>query len=115
MTAREERIAKNETTFRDANEDLRRTWDEHRLERSEEALFVCECGNPRCTRVMRLTLVEYEAVRADPNTFAVLPGHDDPRTEQLVDGDLVDRTERFSVVRKRGEYRTDTERTDPRA
>jgi hypothetical protein len=112
---REQRIAKNETTFRAANEELRSSWDELQVSRAEHALFVCECGNPRCTRVMRLTLAEYENVRADANTFAVLPGHDDARTEMIVSADLLESNDRFSVVKKRPENRADTESTDPRA
>ena len=76
---------------------------------------MCECGDTRCTRVMRLTLDEYEQVRADANTFAVLPGHDDPRTEKIVNGDVIEKNDRFTIVKKRPENRADTEATNPRA
>ena len=107
-------IARNETTFREANEDLRASWRELELETGQEALFVCECGNPRCTRVMRLTIAEYEKIRANPNTFAVLPGHDDEATEQIVTGEVVEQNDRFTIVKKRPENREATEATDPR-
>ena len=113
MGAREDRIAHNETVFRTANEDLRSEWDRMGIHLAEEALFICECGDPACKQPMRLSVADYEAVRGDPNTFAVVPGHDDPATEELVDGVVVE-NERFAVVRKRPGLREETEATDPR-
>ena len=37
--------------------------------------FVCECGHENCKHAMQLTETEYDAVREDPDQFAVLPGH----------------------------------------
>jgi hypothetical protein len=108
------RIAENETRFRTANEDLLDRWADLGVDQLQEALFICECGDPCCNEIMRLTLPEYEAVRGDPNTFAVVPGHDDTPTEKLVTAAVVAKNERFAVVEKRPEYREATERTDPR-
>jgi hypothetical protein len=112
---RERRIAENETRFRAANEDLREEWRERELPLDRDALFICECGDPRCTEVVRLTLREYESVRADANTFFVLPGHHDRPTERVVTDAVVERNDRFAVVQKRPENRAATEGTDPRA
>ena len=114
MPSREERIAENETRFRAANEELLTRWGDLQLAREESALFICECGDVACRDVMRLTIAEYEAVRSDANTFAVVPGHDDKATEQVVTEEVCERNDRFAVVKKRGEYRSVTEATDPR-
>jgi len=58
-----------------------------------EAEFFCECGDSRCTERIRLTLGEYEAIRAMPGRFLVLPGHEGAPYRRVVAS-----TERFSVV-----------------
>jgi hypothetical protein len=114
MSSREQRIAHNETVFRDANEDIRERFDEMGLRKRQEAVFVCECGNTRCQQLVRVTLAEYEAVRADANTFLIVPGHDDSATEQVVTSEVVEPNDRLAVVRKRKEMRAVTEASDPR-
>ena len=54
---------------------------------------MCECNDERCIRVLRLTEAEYEAPRALPDQFAVLPGHQ--RSHQVFR-----RTSRYLVVRR---------------
>jgi hypothetical protein len=56
--------------------------------------LICECGGEDCTRVMRMRPGEYEAARADPLQFAVVPGHE----ERF--GRVLSRTDRYVVVRK---------------
>ena len=79
--SRAERVARNESIFRDANEQLRASFE---LEQDAETRlpFLCECANPRCTRVLLVSLEEYAEVREHPARFltlpdelAVLPGH----------------------------------------
>lgn len=89
MGQREERIAKNETLFREVNERI------EEISNQPEAEFLCECGDAGCTSPVLLTLVEYERVRTDATCFAVLPGHEIPEIEIVVD-----RGDRFYVVRK---------------
>ena len=74
MTPSENRAAKNEISFRRANERL----GEKRVELDAEGLapFLCECSEPRCTELIRLTLGEYEHVRSQPTWFLVAAGHD---------------------------------------
>jgi hypothetical protein len=38
--------------------------------------FVCECPDESCTRVMPMTREEYDAVRSQPGSFAMIPEHD---------------------------------------
>jgi hypothetical protein len=113
VSSREDRLAENETIFREANEQLRGDWAELHRKPLDEVLFVCECGDVSCRQVMRLTLAEYEAVRAESSTFALINGHDDPASEQVVDT-VVAKNDRFVVVRKNLPQRRITERTDPR-
>jgi hypothetical protein len=60
-----------------------------------ECEFICECDDETCTRVLRMTVEQYEAVRTDPAAFAVLPGHEQPRDRVL------SRTEGLVIVYKR--------------
>jgi hypothetical protein len=93
MSEREERIARNEASAREINEGI-----EEAQPRSAEDEFriVCECGQRGCTRLIAISIPEYEAIRSDPTLFAVVKGHDLPDVEEVVRG-----TDRFSVVRKR--------------
>ena len=74
MTPSEERAAKNEISFRKANERL----GEKRAELDAEGRtpFLCECSDPRCTELVRLTLAEYERVRSNPRWFLIAGDHD---------------------------------------
>jgi hypothetical protein len=89
--ARAERIAENEARFRDINERLR--GDLETLTGEEEPLrFVCECGNASCREGVQMGLAAYEAVRSHERHFAVVPGHEIPDVETVVerhDGYLV--------------------------
>lgn len=86
---------RNQAVFRRANEELRELNSRLLQERGEAAFaalpFLCECGQASCTRVVRLTLAEYDGVRRREACFVVLPGH--ARRERVVaEG------ERFLVV-----------------
>jgi hypothetical protein len=71
---REVRAARNQALFRSVNE---------RIEALNEAFdhvmetftIACECADPTCVEMLDLKPEEYEAVRAEPRHFAVLPGH----------------------------------------
>ena len=52
---------------------------------------------------------EYEWLRQNPRRFAVLPGHEAPSVE-----DVVERHERFVIVEPHPETRGDAEAADPR-
>ena len=92
--ARAQRIAENEARFRDINERLR--GDLQTITGDSEPLrFVCECGNASCREGVPLSLEEYQAVRADPMHFAVVPGHEIPDVESVVA-----RHERYFMIEK---------------
>jgi hypothetical protein len=91
--SREERVAKNEALFREVNERIKRV--NERLDTTDEADFICECGDGDCTHPVSLTLVEYEDVRSRGTHFAVVPGHVAPDIERVVAS-----YPRFAVVEK---------------
>ena len=55
--------------------------------------FRCECGDQACSCPIRLTLPEYESVRAYATRFAIARNHENPEIEELVE-----EHERFAVV-----------------
>lgn len=93
MGAREERVARNETLFREVNERIKQV--NAGLATIEATDYLCECGDDGCTDPISLTMAEYEAVRAEPTHFAVVSGHVVPESEQVVAS-----THRYSVVAK---------------
>ena len=108
MSAREERVAQNEASSREMNEQLEQA---HEDAPGDYFRIICECGNLGCTRVIAISIPEYEAVRSDARLFAVLPDHVMPDVEDVVRG-----TDRFVVVRKDdGTPAEIVEREDPRS
>ena len=71
----EERIARNNATFRDANENIGATAGAYSID--SPVPFICECADARCSEIVRLTLEQYEEVRADSRHFLNVPGHQD--------------------------------------
>lgn len=64
--------------------------------RAAEVDFLCECSAIHCTDAIRMTLPQYFAVHEDPIQFSILPLHNLPEVE-----DVVQKTDGFWVVRKR--------------
>ena len=96
----------NEATFRRVNEGMEAGQDPEGM-----LAFFCECGRLGCNKLIELTRPEYESVRANPRTFAVIDGHQIDEVEHVVE-----RNERFIVVEKRGKPESEiVEHTDPRA
>jgi hypothetical protein len=105
----EARMAENEATFRDANEQIMKRAREYEF--ADRVPFLCECGEPRCHEILRLTLAQYEEVRSAGTTFFLVPGH-----EVVVDpsATVVNRTEEYVVIEKTGIAGEVAERRDPR-
>lgn len=99
---------RNEALFREINE---------RIEDVGTALapddvpmeFLCECDDQDCVEKVSATRAEYEAIRAVATHFVVLPGHENPGVEHVVQ-----ETERFLVVEKEGEAGREAEEDNPR-
>ncbi len=107
--ARATRLAENESRFRTINERVERDLEQLVDDPDEQLPFVCECAQRTCNATIELSLAEYERVRAQSTLFAVAPGHEIPDVE-----DVVERYERYFVVRKPPETWEVVERTDPR-
>jgi hypothetical protein len=92
-TGSEEKRARNEATFRDANENIRAA----ELELApplDRVPYLCECDDVACVEPIRLTAPEYERVRDDGATFAIAHGHS-------TDGDVIAQHDGYLIVRKR--------------
>ena len=86
-----ERDARNQALLREVNERIGQLANGSDVGGRDS--YICECGNPRCAEPMKLTPVEYEAVREHANRFAVLPDHENAAAETVVE-----RHGHFSVV-----------------
>jgi hypothetical protein len=92
-----ERVARNDATFREANEKIEKT---ARRAGVESVPFICECAEPHCTEIVYLSLGEYERVRAEPTHFVNVPGHDASAMGYVR---IVERHDGYVVVEKIGE------------
>jgi hypothetical protein len=104
---RQERLAKNESLFRDLNEnisDLAST-----LGGTAPFEFICECSTSGCYERLSLTLAEYERVRQDGTHFLLADGHEDIEIEQVVSDHGT-----FVVVEKDGVAGLVADDDDPR-
>jgi len=59
----EERLAHNEATFRDANQEIHAALVAHQFD-AEFAPFICECSDPECRRIIKVPLGAFRDVRA---------------------------------------------------
>jgi len=109
---RAERQARNEALLRDVNE-RRAAIDRHAggswADPTELFEFVCECGDAAgCEGRIEMTLDEYDALRRQDDRFPVVPGHESPEIETVVE-----RHERYVIVDKNPELEPLVE-DDPR-
>jgi hypothetical protein len=107
---RQVRAAKNQALFRQVNERLEGLAEAFQFIASQSASFVCECADTSCVEHMSLRMDEYEALRREPNHFAVLAGHVYPDVERVVS-----ENERFVVVAKIEEAAKVAREHDPRS
>jgi len=108
-----ERVARNQATFREANEQIERKAEELQVA-VELVPFICECPDPDCTTITRLSLVDYEMVRSRGEWFLVEPGHEVCVVEDVPVAEPAKRYDRFSVMRKIGDAAAVAQRLDPR-
>jgi hypothetical protein len=108
--AARERIARNETLFRQVNERVRDVSEAFVALDPSEIDFVCECGDEHCTEPVSLSLAEYEQVRSVPTHFFVVPHHVIAKVEVVVR-----RGEGHVVVEKVPGHGDVAVETDPRS
>ena len=93
----EQRAARNEALFREVNENIARLEDPHGAT-STVPVYICECANADCTVQLAIDPETYRRVRENPRWFFLLPGHEDPQLERVVE------THRdYLIVEKTGE------------
>jgi len=96
MTA--ERVARNDSIFRDVNEQINAKAKEHDKGEEQAVPFICECADDHCTTIVPLSLEEHEDVRTDSRQFLTAFSHE--RFEGLVE--IVSSNHNHLVVRKSG-------------
>jgi hypothetical protein len=111
VATEETRLARNEALYREVNERIAELAEEFSEGEVRNPVgFVCECAAADCAEPIELTLAEYEAIRAEPTRFAVVPGHERLEIERVVE-----RHAAYLVVEKREEDAAEVAReTDPR-
>ncbi len=110
MSDQRARVSVNEAFFREVNERLEGINESFAIG-SELLVLVCECAEPTCIERFEMSVADYEQLRSDPTTFALVPGHENPSLEEVV-------AERpaYIVVRKRdGGPAEVAEALDPRS
>ena len=108
---RARKLALNQSRFRSANERMERAARSHHFDATQRVPFLCECADPQCREIVMLSLVDYEAVRAHPDHFFLVAGHEDVEAahERVLEAE-----EGYSVVEKVGTAGLEAERLDPR-
>lgn len=101
-----ERAARNEEVFRDVNERIEEGAAQHHVE--GKLPFHCECSRASCLETIEISSGRYAAIMAGRYRFVVLPGHEEPRIERVVET-----TSEYVVVEKIGEARAQIDRDHP--
>jgi hypothetical protein len=103
----QERLGANEAVFRKINEGIERgQWPG---EEDAPVRFRCECAQLGCTELIELSVNDYERVRENPLHFIVLPGHERPEVEIVIDS-----RPGYMVVQKIDQAGETAIATDPR-
>lgn len=101
------RLGKHEAVFREVNERIEEISSDFDVVAAIPLL--CECAEVDCTERIELTRAEYERLRAEATHFAVVPGHEIPSIERVVEVN-----DRYVVVEKFGESAVAAVKLDPR-
>ena len=72
-----EKIARNNATFRDANDRIETAAADYGFWDGRTVPFLCECSDEHCMTIVRMTLEEYRHVRSNPRWFVHAPGHEE--------------------------------------
>jgi hypothetical protein len=94
MDERTKRIGENEALYRTINEKIEDLNAAFGMV-TESMGIVCECGQLECSEQIDLDIPTYERVRADSALFVVIPGHEIPDVESIVEPH-----EGFNIIRK---------------
>lgn len=93
-----EQAARNDAIFREANERIESYALSIDAHGDTPLPFLCECADVTCTEIVRMTAVEYEALRQYPARFTTVPGHEGDESWARV----INVNHRYAVVEKLG-------------
>ena len=82
MSRSADRAAKNEELFREVNSNIARLEETFGEKRTLE--LMCECERVVCHHALEIDPAAYADARSNPLRFFVLPGHEDPKIEQVM-------------------------------
>lgn len=94
-SSREERVARNEELFQVVNRQIAKL--EETLGHPKTFAMVCECSKKHCLEGFEVEPAVYQRVRSNPRLFFLVPGHEDPQVEKVLE-----RTPQYLVVEKVG-------------
>ena len=100
--------AHNEEVFRTINDLIDEGAKQHGVEQSLP--FHCECADDACVDKIELAPTEYDRVASHFARFIVIPGHEKPTIEIVVE-----QHPSYFIVEKTGEARAEIEHEHPRA
>lgn len=78
------RLARNEDLFREVNARIKETAETHGSD-SHVYEFFCECSDISCAERVKLSLSEYEHIRAEPTRFVVKKNHVVKEIEHVIE------------------------------
>jgi hypothetical protein len=110
MDLPDDHAARNDAVFREANEGIKAAAEQHGM--ADRIPFICECADSACTKIVQLSLSDYETIRDRPRHFLVATGHEstpEHRTRVIQSGDGYD------VIEKLGIAGDVAEQLDPRS
>ena len=105
----QERVARNDALFREANEGIEDAATKHEV--LDQVPFICECADENCRELLILSIDEYEEIRQNSRHFLNAPGH--VRAAQGAAQVVQDRG-RYTIVEKTGHAGDVVEELDPR-
>jgi hypothetical protein len=101
-----DRAAHNEEVFRDINKRIEQGAEQHGVE--APLSFHCECARASCVTAIDVPPAEYERVVNERYHFILIPGHEQPGIERIVE-----RRSGYIIVEKIGEARDQIDRDHP--
>ena len=104
---REERLANNEALFREGNERMA-GWEERQTAESVDR-YLCECADTGCREKVTLQRTEYEQVRSNSRWFVIVPGHEVPDLETVIE-----EHDGWVLIEKDPEVTATVQASDPR-
>jgi hypothetical protein len=90
--SRDERLAANQRSFREANERLQELAE---VDADRLVPFLCECADMDCLGRVEATLEEFDDAHLGANNYFLLPGH-----RRIEGEEILSENGRFEIVAK---------------